>query len=292
MRCIRHLLVLCLLALGMFAWIGPAAAINNGKVPEFIVDCPFSHRLPDDPIMDPDQPGKSHSHDFFGNTTTDAFSTLDTLLAGSTTCAELGDTAAYWAPTVYQNGEALQALKATVYYRNVGADVRALQVFPAGFRMIGGNTATSNPLPGKMTGWACRKPNGLKGTWTQDVPKCMPGQNLVFRVQFPECWNGQLDSADHRSHVARIRRAGLCPADHSILIPRVSMTVAYRSLGGSGVTLSSGSPIQGAHMDFLNAWDQPTLIRLVHDCLLQTATKCRFVVAPGDNAGSGLTAPS
>jgi hypothetical protein len=31
-------------------------------------------------------------------------------------------------------------------------------------------------------------------------------------------------------------------------------------------------------MDFFNAWDQPTLERLVHDCLLQSVTKCRFVV--------------
>ena len=278
MRVIHLLLVLCAMALSLATGIGSAGAINNGKVPEFIVDCPFSHRLGDDPIMDPGQPGMSHSHDFFGNTTTDAFSTLDTLLAGATTCAELGDTAAYWAPTVYQNGAPLQALKATVYYRNVGADISALQVFPAGFRMIGGNTETSNPLPGKMTGWACRHPDGLKGAWTQDVPQCAPGQNLVFRVQFPECWNGQLDSADHRSHVARIRHGGVCPASHPILIPRVSMTVAYRSLGGPGITLSSGSPIHGAHMDFINAWDQPTLVRLVHDCLLQTVTKCRFVV--------------
>jgi hypothetical protein len=278
MRGLQLISALFVVGLSLAVGMPSAAAVNNGKVPEFIVDCPFSHRSGDDPIMDPGMPGMSHSHDFFGNTTTNASSTLQTLLAGTTTCAEVGDTAAYWAPTVYQNGTPLQPLKATVYYRNVGADISALRVFAPGFRMIGGNTETSNPLPGKMTGWACRHPDGLKGAWTQDVPRCVTGQNLVFRVQFPECWNGRLDSIDHRSHVARIRHGGVCPNSHPILIPRVSMTVAYNSLGGPGVTLSSGSALHGAHMDFFNAWDQPTLERLVHDCLLQSVTKCRFVV--------------
>ena len=38
------------------------------RVSEFLADCPFSHRLPDDPIVSPNLPGASHMHDFFGNT--------------------------------------------------------------------------------------------------------------------------------------------------------------------------------------------------------------------------------
>ena len=180
MRLTHVILALCVMGLGLATGIGPADAVNNGKVPEFIVDCPFSHRLPDDPIMDPGRPGMSHSHDFFGNTTTNADSTLGTLVAGGTTCAEAGDTAAYWAPTVYQNGVALQPLKATVYYRNVGSDINAIHPFPAGFRMIGGNMDTTKPLPGKMTGWACRHPDGLKGAWTQAVPQCSTVRTWYF----------------------------------------------------------------------------------------------------------------
>ena len=41
----------------------------------FFTDCLPSHRAPDDPIVYPKQPGASHLHDFFGNETTNAFST-------------------------------------------------------------------------------------------------------------------------------------------------------------------------------------------------------------------------
>jgi len=42
---------------------------------QFIVDCLFAHRAKDDPIVYPRQPGASHMHDFFGNKSTNAFST-------------------------------------------------------------------------------------------------------------------------------------------------------------------------------------------------------------------------
>ena len=45
--------------------------------PRFVTRCTFSHRLADDPIVRPGQPGASHSHDFFGNRTTNANSTLE-----------------------------------------------------------------------------------------------------------------------------------------------------------------------------------------------------------------------
>ena len=42
------------------------------RVAEFLADCPFSHRLPDDPIVFPNLPGASHMHSFFGSTVTNA----------------------------------------------------------------------------------------------------------------------------------------------------------------------------------------------------------------------------
>src|SRR5881396_1703219 len=70
---------------------GPILA-SGGR---FTTDCAFSHRLPDDPIVKPALPGASHSHDFFGNATTNAFSTYDSLRAGSTTCDREQDAAGY-----------------------------------------------------------------------------------------------------------------------------------------------------------------------------------------------------
>ncbi len=62
-------------------------------------------RLSDDPIAHPGMPGMApHSHDFFGNLTTNANSDYDSLLGQETTCTRPDDTAAYWLPTVSWGG--------------------------------------------------------------------------------------------------------------------------------------------------------------------------------------------
>ena len=47
------------------------------RVAEFLADCPFSHRLPDDPIVFPGLPGASHMHSFFGSRVTNAYTTVE-----------------------------------------------------------------------------------------------------------------------------------------------------------------------------------------------------------------------
>ena len=74
----------------------------------FIGNCMFSHRNTDDPIVFPNTPGASHDHSFVGNQTTNAFSTVDSLLGGRTTCRRSGETAAYWMPTLYVDGNAVR----------------------------------------------------------------------------------------------------------------------------------------------------------------------------------------
>ena len=59
--------------LGLTVITGGVTTAQAGQ--DFTTDCFPSHRAPDDPIVFPGQPGASHSHDFFGNTTTDASST-------------------------------------------------------------------------------------------------------------------------------------------------------------------------------------------------------------------------
>ena len=64
----------------------------------FVSVCRYSHSAPDDPIVHPASPGTSHRHDFFGNTSTDAFSTTESLQAAPDLCRSDGDHAAYWCP--------------------------------------------------------------------------------------------------------------------------------------------------------------------------------------------------
>jgi len=62
---------------------GAAPSAGSTQGARFVTRCTYSHTLSDDPIVHPNQPGASHSHDFFGNKTTDAFSTLASLTKGA-----------------------------------------------------------------------------------------------------------------------------------------------------------------------------------------------------------------
>src|SRR5215216_2857267 len=76
--------------------LGTARSSRAETVPDFVSTCTFSHRAMDDPIVDPGRPGAAHSHDFFGNRTTQFDSTYDTMTVANTTCTRFdADKASY-----------------------------------------------------------------------------------------------------------------------------------------------------------------------------------------------------
>ena len=80
-------------------------------------------------------------------------------------------------------------------------------------------------------------------------------------------WNGKdLDSSDHKSHLAYHGKHGVCPAGYPVPIPRVRVNVHYPTTGGPGVALASGGQYSG-HADFFNAWNAKELRRLVRVCI-------------------------
>ncbi len=94
--------------------------------------------------MYPGQPGKSHDHTFIGNDTTNAFSTLTSLLGQSSSCRRPGDMAGYWVPTpIDAAGKAITPRSATVYYRRHTLD--PVQPFSQGFKLIAGNSKATAP---------------------------------------------------------------------------------------------------------------------------------------------------
>jgi len=132
-RCRRTVAALRVLLITSLLLVAPslsAAAPRGLHGNNFFSNCAFSHMAPDDPIVHPGQPGASHAHTFFGNKTTNAFSTLASLRRGKTTCRTKGDTAAYWIPTLYDHGNEVRPAKAQLYYVNRGYD--KMQPFPAG----------------------------------------------------------------------------------------------------------------------------------------------------------------
>lgn len=230
----------------------------------FVSHCRFSHRAADDPIVSPGRPGASHDHSFVGNTSTSAFSTLESLRGASTTCHRPGDTAAYWMPTLLVDGRPVAPLAAQIYYRRrTTAPVRA---FPTGLKMIAGEAHATTPQDRRVTFWNCGVEAGVPPS--SSVPTCPAGRSMGLRlhVTFPSCWDGRsLDSADHQSHMAYPRR-GSCPATHPVAVPAISLIYRYPVAGGPNVALASGGQYS-AHADFFNAWNERALARLVDTCL-------------------------
>jgi Domain of unknown function (DUF1996) len=245
--------------------VRPVKSLARLRGVNFVSGCRFSHRNTDDPIVFPGQPGKSHDHTFIGNDTTNAFSTLSSLLGQSSSCRRPGDTAAYWAPTLIDaGGQAVTPRSATVYYRRHTLD--PVQPFPQGFKLIAGNSKATEPQALMVTYWNCGPVAGIRPTST--IPMCPDAQRqaLTLHVRFPNCWDGvNLDSPDHQSHMAYSVR-GRCPSDHPVAMPAIQVNLRYPTAGGPGFALSSGGQFSG-HADFFNAWQQGVLTTLVQRCL-------------------------
>jgi hypothetical protein len=251
----------------------------------FFSNCRFSHAADDDPIVLPGRPGRSHAHTFFGNTSTNAYSTLQSLLRATTTCKPHADKAAYWVPTLLKNGREVRPAKAQIYY--VLRGTTEMRAFPPGLRIVAGDAHASRPQNPAVVYWACgghalrTKPSPtaparcpvlrgrlearLRGRSKSILLPVRGKSFLELHVNFPDCWDGKhLDSVDHKSHMAYSRNY-VCPPSHPVKVPLIRLMIRYPLTSGANVTLSSGGQLTG-HADFFNAWDGKALTRLVDDC--------------------------
>ena len=236
----------------------------QGADAQFVVECAYSHAALDDPIVHPGMPGASHLHVFFGNVTTDAFSDLASLNAGDTTCEQRLDRAAYWVPALLADGQLVEPVKSTAYYRaGIGVDPTTVQPYPEGLEMIAGNAAATSEQPIEVTAWTC----GTGGVRNAVPPVCPDSRYLRLIVTFPDCWDGEnLDSRNHIDHVA-YSAGGRCSEKHPVPIPQLQFSVEYDHTGPiEGLELASGGLLTG-HADFFNAWDPRKLATEVRSCL-------------------------
>jgi len=257
--------------------LDPALATSPVNKARFTVICKFSHRAKDDPIVFPGQKGASHSHDFFANRSTSANSTYSGLRTARTTCNRDEDTAAYWLPTLYQDGRALTPESTKIYYSSL-VDRAKVKAFPRNLRMITGDSKATSPQSTDIMSWACQ---GTDIDHRREPPdSCPGGKHLVLSMRFPNCWDGEhLDSADHKSHMAHSNRQP-CPSTHPVRLPRIVMDTKYPTSKGTRLTFSSGSRYTG-HADFINAWHQRELQRLVRRCIVdRTRTSDRLCNPP------------
>lgn len=289
-----------LIAAGLFI-AAAAPAAEAARFGSFAVRCDQDHSLADDPIVAFGRPGGAHLHEFAGNATASAHSTLASLRApaATTRCTRdvdgdrrgSGDLSAYWAPALVQRGPDGNATRIpggeqVVYYWQNHASSRAVRSFPPGLKMIAGNSHATRPQPLDVVRWHCDHGRILD----PHRPECEDvrpndGRRPVLRleVNFPSCWDGIQPSAtgDDTRHMAyAISRRGrrTCPSSHPLPVPRLQQFIYYQSPGGPGIELASGGPYSG-HADFFNAWDGEILDKLVVNCIHR-----RVVCGAGDRA--------
>lgn len=254
---------------------------------QFVIRCPYSHTLSDDPIVAPRQPGASHSHDFFGNTTVNAFSTKESMLAGDTTCRIPSDTAGYWSPTVYLNGQPIRPPVMRIYY--LGSPNANVQTIPAGLQMIGGDRTATSPEANPNVRWFCGETKEVKTPRSKIPYDCTPWaeehafvDGVIAIVEMPSCWSGKGLTPDT---VRYPNVGGNCPLGYRVVLPRLSQRVHLGIMnplnpdGSVAIELSSG-PYWTFHSDFWNTWQQSRLDQLVADCL-RAKVRCRAVDATG-----------
>lgn len=236
----------------------------QGRQGQFVVECGYSHAAHDDPILYPGVPDASHLHVFFGNTGTDAASTIDSLDAGATTCQQQRDRAAYWVPALYLDGTMIEPVRSLAYYRaGIDVDPAMVEPYPHGLMMIAGDAGATAAQPVEVAAWTCGTGIDHRST----PPTCPDGTNLRLLVTFPDCWNGvDLGEVDPRAHVA-YSSGGSCPAGYPVHIPQLQFGVEFDHTGSTaGLELASGGLFSG-HADFVNTWDPAKLAGEVELCI-------------------------
>jgi hypothetical protein len=253
---------------------GGAAGLDTGA---FRTTCGFSHFAFDDPIVLPGQPGKSHLHNFWGNSDTNGNSTVQSIAStGDSTCA--GGTmnrTGYWTPAMVnlKNGAPIVPYTQIFYYKAgyLGVKPADVKPFPAGLRMVAGNSAGKTPIPnGDVARIICSADGAIQGA----IPNCAIGSTIELMVIFPQCWDGvNLDSPDHKSHMAYATGSG-CPSTHPVGLPEITMNVLYlvtEDRPDLNWKLASDNYVgQGGyslHADWFGGWKTEAMTTFVKNCI-------------------------
>ncbi|KKY25296.1 putative wsc domain-containing protein [Phaeomoniella chlamydospora] len=103
-----------------------------------------------------------------------------------------------------------------------------------------------------------------------DCPAGMRAQ-----IQFQSCWDGVNLYKNDQSHVAYMSQIdnGVCPDTHPVLLIHLFFEVYYGvndidQTDGGQFVFANGDPTgYGFHGDFLNGWDNATLVNGITDCV-------------------------
>jgi hypothetical protein len=226
--------------------------VDNGN---FRLIANSSHLSYDDPVVFPGQPGAAHLHHFFGNRSTDAFSTYESLRANphGTTNSDMINGSAYWVPAMLDGrGNAVMFPNVSVYYKQWDHPRRV--GLPAGIRFL---------MRGEKRFWLENSrglnldSNGEGANLEAILAAAQPGDKIGISIAAGGFWDGvHIDSPDHVSHISEDQSA-----THPFHIPILTYSYGYEVRAGDDPTLwrlsSDGDAPAGStlHGDYFEAWE-------------------------------------
>jgi predicted outer membrane protein len=259
----------------------------NGSTGSFVSEC----GTPDPALRNSDNwiaaPGKvngaQHMHDYVGSAATDSSTEAGDLLVSETTC-ELDNRSTFFWPVLRDTsqvgpddnqdgggldgnvGEILEPAQVVMQF--LGNPTEPVSPMPQLLRVITGDAkAVTNGPDNVRAQWTCR---GFEDRATTQYPLCPQGSRLLRVLDFPSCWDGEnLDSEDHRSHMAFADEdTGACPQD-TVAVPQLRMILAYDQPGGRNFALD-GFPDQQHHP----ATDHGDFVNGMPDELMDAVVEC------------------
>ncbi|MEU0388323.1 DUF1996 domain-containing protein [Streptomyces chartreusis] len=256
--------------------------------------------------------GAHHFHDYVGNQANNAFAGDQDLANAETSCVDQGDKSSYYWPVLrLQNGSQEQDANSPgggiegntgeivtpkqVTLTFVGNPREKVTAMPRLLRIITGDAKSFVNGPANANAsWSC---TGFEDRQLKDkYPLCPRGSDVVRTFKFQSCWDGRnIDSANHRTHVAFTDAAGTCPSGFRPipqLVQRIVYDVDAPSLEDGGRTTplfavdsfpeQQHKPVTD-HGDFINVFDED-LMREMADCI-NDGRKCGAgaEAEPGDD---------
>jgi hypothetical protein len=258
--------------------------------------------------------GAHHFHDYVGNQSNDAFAGDEELANAETSCVDQGDKSTYYWPVLrLQNGtqeqdanspgggiegnagEIVTPKEVTLTF--VGNPRSKVTAMPRLLRIITGDAkAFVNGTANANASWSC---TGFEDRQLQDkYPLCPQGSDVVRSFKFQSCWDGSnIDSANHRTHVAFAQADGTCPEGFEAipqLVQRIVYDVDAPSLQDGGRTIplfavdsfpeQLHKPVTD-HGDFINVFDEDLMGEMV-DCINE-GRGCGAGADPGSGGDEG-----
>ncbi|MFJ4976308.1 DUF1996 domain-containing protein [Streptomyces coeruleorubidus] len=274
---------------------GLAANGESGSTGSFTTNCGTNeneNRNSDNVIVAPGvSNGAQHQHDYVGNQDNDAFTSDEEFLQADTSCQNQGDKSTYYWPVLrVQDGQdevdanapgggqdgnvgTIQQV-AQAELKFVGNKTSDVVAMPTALRIITGDAkAFTNGLKNANTSWSC---TGFEDRQVTDkYPICPEGSSVVRTSNFQSCWDGQnIDSANHRDHVAFVQADGSCPQGfqaipqlqaklvYDIPAPQIENGQVQNAYALDGFPEQLHKPITD-HNDFVNFFDENVMNEMV-----------------------------